>query len=182
MGSFSCPWPAPLPVPLVPFYLPKDRASPNSFLSVFIYLFYSCAGSSLLLGLSLVVVSRGLSSLQCSGFSVWWLLLLQRTDSRHLGFSSCGVWTHSLGLPGSRAHGLSSCGVWTWSPCSMWNLPGSGIKPISPALAGGFLTTGPPGKSSSLILSLSPFLPYFLLSLQTCSSLLLKKNSPLLRK
>ena len=30
----------------------------------------------------------------------------------------------------------------------MWNLPGSGIKPTSPALAGGFSTTGPPGKSS----------------------------------
>ena len=29
----------------------------------------------------------------------------------------------------------------------MWNLPGPGIKPMSPALAAGFLTTGPPGKS-----------------------------------
>ena len=29
----------------------------------------------------------------------------------------------------------------------MWNLPESGIEPLSPALAGGFLTTGPPGKS-----------------------------------
>ena len=29
----------------------------------------------------------------------------------------------------------------------MWDLPGPGIKPMSPALAGGFLTTGPPGKS-----------------------------------
>ena len=26
-------------------------------------------------------------------------------------------------------------------------VPESGIKPTSPALAGGFLTTGPPGKS-----------------------------------
>ena len=37
---------------------------------------------------------------------------------------------------GSRvveAHGLSC----------MWNLPGPGIRPISPALVGGFLTTGP---------------------------------------
>ena len=30
----------------------------------------------------------------------------------------------------------------------MWNPPWPGIKPSSPALAGGFLTTGPPGKSS----------------------------------
>ena len=29
----------------------------------------------------------------------------------------------------------------------MWNLPGPGIEPVSPALAGRFSTTGPPGKS-----------------------------------
>ena len=29
----------------------------------------------------------------------------------------------------------------------MWDLPRSGIKPMSPALAGRFLTTGLPGKS-----------------------------------
>ena len=28
----------------------------------------------------------------------------------------------------------------------MWDLPGPGLKPVSPALAGGFLTTVPPGK------------------------------------
>ena len=29
----------------------------------------------------------------------------------------------------------------------MWNLPGPGVKPISPALADGYLTTGPPEES-----------------------------------
>ena len=29
----------------------------------------------------------------------------------------------------------------------MWDLPGPGLEPVSPALAGGFLTTEPPGKS-----------------------------------
>ena len=29
----------------------------------------------------------------------------------------------------------------------MWNLPGPGLEPMSPALVGGFLTTAPPGKS-----------------------------------
>ena len=29
----------------------------------------------------------------------------------------------------------------------MWDLPGPGIEPVSPELAGGFLTTEPPGKS-----------------------------------
>ena len=54
-------------------------------------------------GLSLVVVSRGYSSLRCSGFSLWRLLLLWSTGSRRVGFSSCG----------SRAleSRLSSCGT-----------------------------------------------------------------------
>ena len=34
----------------------------------------------------------------------------------------------------------------------MWNLPGPGFEPVSPALAGRFLTPGPPGKSSPAIL------------------------------
>ena len=29
----------------------------------------------------------------------------------------------------------------------MWDLPGTGLEPVSPALAGGFLTTVPPRKS-----------------------------------
>ena len=42
--------------------------------------------------LSLVAASGGYSSLQCAGFSLWWLLLLQSTGSRCTGFSSCGMW------------------------------------------------------------------------------------------
>ena len=34
----------------------------------------------------------------------------------------------------------------------MWNLPGPGIEPMSPALADGFLSTLPPGRSSILLL------------------------------
>ena len=34
----------------------------------------------------------------------------------------------------------------------MWDLPGPGLEPMSPALAGGFLTTVPPGKSFSWLL------------------------------
>ena len=33
----------------------------------------------------------------------------------------------------------------------MWDLPGPGIEPMSPALAGGFLTTAPPGKPFYLL-------------------------------
>ena len=34
----------------------------------------------------------------------------------------------------------------------MWDLPGPGLEPVYPALAGGFLTTAPPGKSTIFIL------------------------------
>ena len=47
-------------------------------------------------------------------------------------------------------HGLSTCGVGAWLLHSMWNLPGPGIQPMFPALAGGFLTTGPQAKSQQL--------------------------------
>ena len=34
----------------------------------------------------------------------------------------------------------------------MWDLPGPGLEPVFPALAGGFSTTAPPGKPSVIIL------------------------------
>ena len=34
----------------------------------------------------------------------------------------------------------------------MWDLPGPGLEPVSPALAGGFLTTAPPGEASPLLI------------------------------
>ena len=37
-------------------------------------------------------------------------------------------------------------------PLGVWNLPGPNIEPVSPALAGGFLSHVPPGKSSVFIL------------------------------
>ena len=36
----------------------------------------------------------------------------------------------------------------------MWDLPGPGLEPVSPALAGGFLTTAPPGKPHKLFVFL----------------------------
>ena len=95
-------------------------------------------------GLSLVVASRGYSSLQCAGFSFWWLLLLRSTGSRRAGFSSCG--TQAL------ERMLSSCGARAQLLRGMWDLPRPGLEPGCPALAGGFLTTAPPGKSLCVIL------------------------------
>ena len=51
----------------------------------------------------------------------------------HAGFRSCGSWAQELRCTGLLPH-------------NMWDLPGPGIKPASPALAGRFLTTGPPEK------------------------------------
>ena len=62
-------------------------------------------------GLSLVAASGGNSSLQCTGFSLRWLLLLQSTGSRQWasvvvarGLSSCNSW--------ALEHKLNSCGAW----------------------------------------------------------------------
>ena len=37
----------------------------------------------------------------------------------------------------------------------MWDLPGPGLEPVSPALAGGFLTTAPPGKPPTCLSDLA---------------------------
>ena len=58
-------------------------------------------------------------------------------------------------------HRLSSCGIRTWLLQGMWNPPGPGIEPVSPALAGRFLTTEPPGRSS-LCFHLYPSISVFL--------------------
>ena len=50
------------------------------------------------------------------------------------------------------ARELSSCGTRAQLLRGMWDLPGPGIESVSPALAGGFLTTVPPGKSTNEIL------------------------------
>ena len=41
---------------------------------------------------------------------------------------------------------LSSCGSRAQLLRSMWDLPRPGLEPVSPALAGRFSTTAPPGK------------------------------------
>ena len=77
-------------------------------------------------GFSLVVASRGYSSL-----GAW--------TRGHMDFSSCSSWVPE--------HRFSSFSAWALFLCSMWDLPGPGIEPMSPALAGSFLSTVPAGKS-----------------------------------
>ena len=47
----------------------------------------------------------------------------------------------SRGLQASRGRALSGDGAWAHLLCGTWGLPGSEMEPVSPALAGGFLTT-----------------------------------------
>ena len=116
----------------------------NGFYS-FIFLIFGCVGSSFL----------------CAGFLQLWragaTLRCGAWVSRCRGFPCCGaqalgvrasvVVAHGLSSCGSRALEcrLSSCGSWAQLLHGMWDLPGPGLEPMSPALAGGFLTTVPPG-------------------------------------
>ena len=88
--------------------------------------------------LSLVVASRGYFLVVVQGFSLRWPLLLWSTGSRAGGLSSCG----------SQApeHRLSICGKWVLLLCSMLDIPGSGIEPVSPSLTDRFFISEPPGK------------------------------------
>ena len=54
--------------------------------------------------------------------------------------------------PGSSVHGISQQEFWSWLPFpSLGDLPDPGIKFVSPALAGGLFTTGPPWKPSAML-------------------------------
>ena len=115
---------------------------------LFIYLFiFGCVGSSLLhtgflqfrrAGASLRCIVR---ASHCGGFSC--------CRARALGARAAVVVARGLSSCGSRALEcrLSSCGAQAQLLRGMWDLPGPGLEPVSPALAGRFLTTVPPGKS-----------------------------------
>ena len=49
---------------------------------------------------------------------------------------------------------LSNCGSWAQLLRSMWDLPRPGLEPMTPALAGRFSTTAPPGKHIQLLIFL----------------------------
>ena len=53
-----------------------------------------------------------------------------------------------------QTHRLSSCGSRAQLLRGMWDPPGPGLEPMSPALAGRFSTTAPPGKPSLQIFKL----------------------------
>ena len=102
---------------------------PLLFCTEFYFFDFDCTGSWLLL--------RLFSS--CSEWSLW---------LRCPGFSCCRARLYARGFSswGSGSPELNSCGTWAQLFRDMWDLPGSRINPMSPALAGGFFTSEPPGK------------------------------------
>ena len=105
----------------------------------FLFIF-SCAGSSLLRA-SFFSCGEREATPHCGGWA-----------SHCGGFSCCRA--QALGRQASVAvaYGLSCSST-------LGNLPGPGIKPVSPTLAGGFLTTGPQEKFHiTLLLTIFPML------------------------
>lgn len=96
-----------------------------------IYLFSAVLGLPRRAGFSLVAVS----GVQGGGLSSRWLLWVWSTGSRAPGFR---VAAHDLSSWGSWAleHRLRSGGAGASLPRGLWHLPGAGMEPASPALAG----------------------------------------------
>ena len=96
------------------------------------------------------------SSLLCPGF-----LQLQQA-----GATPCcsGQPSHRSGSPCHQALGhvgFSSCGTWAELLHGMWNLPGPRMEPVSPVLAGIFLSIVPQGKSQFFFFISSQKLEYW---------------------
>ena len=108
----------------------------------FIYLFLATLGLCCCTQAFSSCSKRGLlflavCGLLCSGFSC--------CGARAPGTRASVVAARGLSSCGSQALEcrLSSCGSRAQLLCSMWDLPGPGLEPVSPALEGGFLTTAP---------------------------------------
>ena len=113
----------------------------NSFI---FSLFFGCAGSLL----------------WCSGFSLWWLLLLKSTDFRPMGFSSCDVRAQV------RQSWLKALVAVTHMGSS-WTRDQTGV----PCSGRQILTPGPPGKSETASILVTSFDPLTWTMLESRTSL-----------
>ena len=113
----------------------------------FIYLFiFGCVGSSLLCAGFLQLRRVGATlSLWCTGFSLWWLLLLRSTGSRCAGFSSCGTRARQLWLAGSRVQAQQ---LWHMGLVAPQHVGSSWTRTRTrvPCTGRQILNTAPPGK------------------------------------
>ena len=108
----------------------------------------------------IMVISRGWWEM-ASGIIGIMGLLLEIFNFLFIGRTHCCVQSfssvESRGYPLAVVQSLlicgsfSYCGAWALAQAGtvalgLWDLPRPGIEPVSPALQGRFLTTGPPGK------------------------------------
>ena len=109
------------------------------FIYLFIYIFYFwlCWVFVSVRGLSPVAASGGHSSSRCAGLFTIAASLVAEHRLQTCRLSSCGS-------RDSLLHG-------------MWDLPRPGLEPVSPALAGRFSTTAPPGKPEFWLLEGNPW-------------------------
>ena len=115
-------------------HLALDFGLLEDFIYLFIYLFFGCVGSS--------VRARAFSS-----YGKWGPLFIAVRGPlfiavrRPFTIAAPPVAGHRL-----QTRRLSSCGSQAQLLHGVWDLPRPGLEPVSPALAGRFSTTAPPGK------------------------------------
>ena len=126
----------------------------------FVVLYFGCPGSSLPCGFSLVVASRGSPS-WCAGLSLRRLLLLWSTGS--------GVQTSTAVACGLQGTGSGAVGQGLSCSAVARGIFPDQKEPGSPALAGGFLTTGPPGTSLCFLFNSSMLAFFFPPDTSLCS-------------
>ena len=91
--------------------------------------------------------ARAVLQLPCAGFSSRGVSLV--VDHRLQGARASVVVACGPVVVAPRLQSTGSivvAGAWPQLVHGMWDLPGSGIEPMSPALAGGFFTSQSPGK------------------------------------
>ena len=137
------------------------------YITLFIYLFvclfiYGCTGSSLL-HTGFLQLWRAGATLRC-GAQASHCGIFSCCGAQALGMRASVVAARRLSCCGSQALEcrLSSCGPRAQLLRGMWDLPGPGLEPLSPALAGGFLTTAPPGKPRTPIILMLDFLDFLI--------------------
>ena len=128
---------------LVVYICPQHTFFFKIYLSLLCWVFVAAHG------LSLVAASGGYCFVAVRRLLI---VVASRCRAWALGVRASVVVACGLSSCGSRAleRRLSSCGARAQLLHGMWDLPGPGLEPVSPALAGGFLTTAPPGKSHNI--------------------------------
>ena len=128
------PTPASLCIHARPWICSLGSSNSGASFSLINEFIYNCTGSSLLCTGFLWLGPAGTAlSLRCKGCSLWWLLSLQSTGSRRAGFRSRGTQAQWLRLEGLVAPRNAESSQ-------------TRDRIRVPALAGGLLSTMPPGK------------------------------------